>query len=818
MEQFLAYVAVENVAYHFDILYGYTYDEALKDKIKPGVRVQIPFGKSKSKPRRGIVFSLGKPEDKIRYKSILSVLDSTVIFSKEMLQIAVFLKERTFCTYYDGARVQLPTGFNFKTLVTYIAVPYEEKERLNNDEKALYEYMLEKCVSLDIDTVKKATKLSDVDKVMESLVSLGAVLKNYEVKSKIGDATVKTAEIAVSEDEIEDIFSSLTEKQKSVISFLKEVSCATVKEICYYTGVTAAVVTVLSQKGIISISDKRFFRVPKTYALSNDKSGEISLTEKQEKAYKGLLTDYKKGAGVSLLYGITGSGKTSVFIKLIDDVIADGREVIVMVPEISLTPQMIAIFKSRYGSAVAVFHSALSMGERKDEYNRVKEGKVKIAIGTRSAVFAPFENLGLIVMDEEQEHTYKSESSPRYHARDVAKMRAVYHNALLLLASATPGVETYSLAQKGVYSFHKLDERFGNAVLPEVSVVDLINDRQRGNKYSISLEMQRLIDDNLKNKKQTILLMNRRGYNTYAACEKCGEIKCCPSCNISLTFHRDNNRLMCHYCGYSEPFTVKCFSCGKERVRYEGYGTQRVEEEIEKLFPNARLLRLDADSSVSREKFEQSLNDFSKGEYDIMLGTQMVAKGLDFENVTLVGVINADSQLKSDDFRSAELTFDLLTQVVGRSGRGSQKGVALIQTTAPENNIINLAKKQDYEAFYKDEIKIRKALIYPPYCDLCDVVFSGENEHHTFMAAKCFYDRIIALVESEYKGMRLIAFSPVCPKINKMNNKYRYRILLKAKNTKAFRSLISNLLIEFGKSKTFSDVGLYADMNPLNLI
>lgn len=816
MEQFLALVAVENVSYHFDILYGYTYGIELKDSVKPGVRVQIPFGRNSKKPRYGIVFECGlEPDQSIKYKKILAVPDNKAVYTEEMLKLSRFLKDRTFCTFHEGARAQLPTGFNYKTLITYAAVPDMDTGGLSDNEKAIYELLLEMCTYAPVAKIEKEIKTEKTEALLEKLVNGGFAVKNFEAKSRVGDATVKT--VCLNTDAFADGNVKLTEKQKGVVSFLEEAGSATVKEVCYYTGVTSAVVSTLCDKGILSVYDKNYFRIPKSFT-EYDKSAEINLTPAQQKAYEGILSDYNKNGAVSLLYGITGSGKTSVFIKLIDKVISEGREVIVMVPEIALTPQMVAIFKSRYGSEVAVFHSGLSMGERKDEYRRVREKEVKIAVGTRSAVFAPFENLGLIVMDEEQEHTYKSEASPRFHAREVAKFRAGYHNALLLLASATPSIETYSLAKKGVYSLHKLEERFGDAVLPEVTVTDLISDRKEGNKYSVSIELQNLIINNLNNKKQTILLMNRRGYNTYAACEKCGEIKVCPACNISLTFHRDNNRLMCHYCGYSEPFTVKCFHCGKERVRYEGYGTQRVEEELSRLFPDARVLRLDADSSVSRERFEESLNAFSKGEYDIMLGTQMVAKGLNFENVTLVGVINADSQLKSDDFRSAEQTFDLLTQVVGRSGRGKEKGVALIQTTAPENNIIRLAKEQDYESFYNDEIKIRKALIYPPFCDICTVLLTGENEHHTFMAAKCFYDKIIELLEKEYKGMKLIVFSPVSPRISKVNNKYRYRILIKCKNTKEFRSLISQLLISFPKSKTFSDISVSADMNSLNML
>ncbi|MGN0467176.1 MAG: primosomal protein N' [Acutalibacteraceae bacterium] len=816
MEQFLAYVAVENVAYHFDILYGYKIPHELQNDVKPGVRVQVPFGKGRSQ-RQGIVFEISKHEDDPRYKSLSKVLDKEQIMSEEMIAIAYFLKERTFCTYFEAAKVQLPTGFNLKMNVTYAAVNADESPKLTAAQKQVYDYMLEKVIYMTKDEILPACGLDKTCDALEKLVSKGLVVKNYNAVGKVGNLSVKTAALNVDEDKIDEISSALTPKQASVLSVLKDVGSASIKEICYFTGVSPAVVSALEKKDIIKITNCDVFRIPQVNYKSNNLKDEIKLTAAQQKAYENLFEKYKNGGGVSLLYGITGSGKTSVFIKLIDSVLESGRQVIVMVPEISLTPQMMAIFKGRYGDEVAIFHSALSVGERKDEYRRVREGKANIVVGTRSAVFAPFDNLGLIVIDEEQEHTYKSEASPRYHARDVAKFRTAYHKGLLLLASATPSIETYSLAKRGVYSLETLTERYGNAVLPDVTVVDLKNDRQRGNKYSISLVLQEMIEKNLEQKKQTILLMNRRGYNTFAACESCGNVITCPSCSISLTFHRANDRLMCHYCGYSTPFVTKCPHCGKNRIRYAGYGTQRIEEELKTLFPSAKVLRMDADSSVSRQVFEQKLSDFAKGEYDIMLGTQMVAKGLDFENVTLVGVVSADIQLNDDDFRSEEQTFDLLTQVVGRSGRGNEKGFAVIQTLNPENNVIRLAQDQDYDTFFDEEIKIRKALIYPPFCDICTVTTVSENEMKAHSAAKTFLERIMKLVDSEYKNLKIIILEPMPPRISKVNNKFRYRIIIKCKNSKDFRTLISRLLIEFGKCKSFSDVTFFADINPANL-
>ncbi len=817
MKQFLACVAVENVAYHFDILYGYIIPEDLKENITVGTRVFVPFGRGKDIKRQGVVFSFEEAKDDKKYKRIISVLDNTELITKEMLDIAVFLKERTFCTYFEGIKVQIPSGLNFKTAARYFAVYKEDRSSLTEDEKQIYEYMLSFDGFITKKEVYSALGFSNDAKIIEKLTEKKFLTKEYNAEKNAGDATVKTAKLIYSREDTFEKFPKLTAKQKSVVDALSDVGTATVKEICYFTGVTASVVNNLESKGVVEISDTVFYRVPETAVNNKDAKNEIILTKKQKAAFNNMYQQYQSGGGTSLLYGITGSGKTSVFLSLIDNVISDGRQVIVMVPEISLTPQMMALFKGRYGSEVAIFHSALSVGERRDEYKRVREGIVKIAIGTRSAVFAPFDNLGMIVIDEEQEHTYKSESSPRYHTIDVAKYRAGRHKALLLLSSATPSINTYSNAVRGKYTLNILDERYGEAILPEVEIVDLKNERQKGNRYIISSRLLELMENNLKDKKQTILLINRRGYNTFAACDSCSNVITCPSCSISMTYHSANGRLMCHYCGYSAPFTKVCPECGKEGVRYAGYGTQRIEEEISELLPEARVLRMDTDSAGTRNSFEKGIIDFGEGKYDIMLGTQMVAKGLNFENVTLVGVINADQQLNNDDFRSQERTFDLLTQVVGRSGRGKNKGMALIQTISPQNHVIKLAQQQDYTEFFNTEISIRKAMIYPPYCDICSILFVSSDEIKALNCSKAFLDELKKATAEEFKDIKLIALGPMPPRVSKISNKYRYRLILKCKNNQRFRALIKELMIKFGKNSSFSSVTVAADINPENL-
>ncbi len=817
MEQVLALVAVENVAYHFDILYGYIVPEELKNIAVKGSRVMVPFGKSKSAKRQGVIFETSVTCEKTGYKSILSVIDDKPLISEEMLSVAVFLKDRTFCAYYEAVKVQIPSGMNYKTTAKYFAVSRDYSDKLTADEKQIYEFML----SIDMPEAAKqiySTLGFNTDSdIIDKLCKKGFVVKTFDAVKKIGDATNKYISLSESVDFSDISEFKLTPKQKSVIETLKDIGSCSLKEMCYFTGVTTSVFNALVKKGLIEIYDKPFYRIPENI-LSDTSLKNIELTQEQKEAFDGIYDNYKTGGGVSLLYGITGSGKTSVFLSLIDEVIKDGKQAIVMVPEISLTPQMMAVFKGRYGTEVAIFHSALSVGERRDEYKRVRDGLVKIVVGTRSAVFAPFDNLGLIVIDEEQEHTYKSESSPRYSTVDVAKFRALRHKALVLLSSATPSIESYSKALNGKYKLHRLTQRYGDAVLPDVSVVDMKQDRKSGNKYNISSELIEMLADNLEEKKQSILLINRRGYNTFAACDSCGSVINCPSCSISLTYHSANNRLMCHYCGYSTPFTKTCPECGKDDVRYAGYGTQRIEKELEQLLPDARVLRMDTDSVSSKHSFEKGLIDFENGEYDIMLGTQMVAKGLNFENVTLVGVVNADQQLNNDDFRSQERTFDLLTQVVGRSGRGKNRGVAVIQTITPENRIIQLSQKQDYDSFYKNEIIIRKALIYPPFCDLCSIQFISEKEVEALNCSRMFLSSLAEKNKSKYANEKIIVLGPMPPRVSKINNKFRYRIIIKCKNSKNFRKMISELLSEYGKDRKFNKVTLTADMNPVNLI
>lgn len=812
----VAGVVVEKTAYRFDKPFDYSVPTELVDVCKPGCRVTVPFGRGNTK-RQGVVLYVSENvnnSNDTQIKNILSVIDKKPLLNEEFLGIVKWLKTHTFCTYYDAVKTLLPFGLNLKMVSTvHLAqnlIP-EKLAVLSKVENDIVSFLRKKGGSAEKNAILRAFDLSD-DSLINSLFKKSVISFDLVAKQNMRDPTVSMVTLALP---ISDL-PKLTAKQKAVVDFLDEVNTAGVKEAAYYAGVTQAVITTLEKKGVVKI-----FSVP-AVSLNEETSPtdatKIELTAEQEKTYDKLLADYNlPESKTSLLYGVTGSGKTSVFLKLVDYTISNGKSAIVMVPEISLTPQTLSKFRARYGDKVAVFHSAMSLGQRMEEWKKAASDRAVVAIGTRSAVFAPLNNIGLIIMDEEQEHTYKSEQSPRFHAREVASLRCKYHRALLLLASATPSVESYCYAEQSRYGLVTLKNRYGNAVLPQVQTVDMRNELSVGNTGIISRLLASEISKTLENKKQAILLLNRRGHNTYISCPACGHVFSCENCSISLTYHSANKKFMCHYCGSAYPLPEECPSCKNKKLRFSGVGTQRADEEISAMFPNARILRLDADTTMTRDAFEKGLTAFSKGEYDIMLGTQMVAKGLDFPNVTLVGVLSADQSMHSDDFRALERTFSLLTQVIGRSGRGDEPGLAIVQTFEPENDIIELACKQDYNGFYSIEILTRKLMIYPPYCDIVMVGISAVGNEITRLAALKFFELIKSALEKQDDNIKMIILGPTSANIPRVNSKYRQRIILKTKNTKKFREFLHNVILEF-YSVTDRTVSVFVDINPESII
>ena len=802
-------IVLEKTTYSFDKPYDYAVPSALAEKCQPGCRVVVPFGKGNTE-RQGLVLYVDNAENTENLKSVIRVVDACPVLNDEMLKLCEWLHQTLFCTYFDAVNTLLPTGISLKMVEKLNAnADFEQTGVLTADEYNIYVYLKRSGDGVQLNSLLKEFNLSDTA-IIESLIAKGAAFKSSDAIRKMKDATLKSVRSLVSIDDLSGF--KLTPRQKDVAVTIIESGSAAVKEVQYFTGASLSVIDALVNKGVAEYFEKEVYRLPRI-SRGEVNSREIVLTDEQQLAFN-TLSDLMSGGGNALLYGVTGSGKTQVFLKLVDKAVREKQGVIIMVPEISLTPQTISIFNNRYGEKIAVFHSAMSLGQRMDEWKRIKEGKALIAIGTRSAIFAPFKNIGLIIMDEEQEHTYKSEQSPRYHARDIARFRSAYHKALFLMASATPSVETFSAAKSGKYTVCTLKNRYGNAVLPEVEVVDMRTELLEGNSGAISRTLYNSISTALQNGNQAIVLLNRRGHNTYISCPACGYVASCPNCSVSMTYHSANKRLMCHYCGYSVPIPAKCPECDDTHLKFSGMGTQKVQEELEILFPTARVLRLDADSTASRDAYSQYLTAFSNGDYDIMLGTQMVAKGLDFPRVTVVGVLGADNSMNSEDYRSVERTFSLLTQVIGRAGRGDKPGTAVIQTQNPDNNIIALAQRQDYDAFYNDEILLRKALIYPPYCDIISICVQSASNDIAKDTIFEIFENIKRLTSEEFTDVKLIILGPSAAAIPKINNKYRFRILIKTKNNKRMRAML-NTAVSIKKQR---DTSVVIDINPEAII
>ncbi len=740
--------------YIFDMPYHIdrAYDYLLTESAEAGSLVRVPFGRA-NKLRLGVVYSVfGEVSDEKNIKPVHSVLKDRPPLTEEMLGLCLFLKEHTLCTFGEAVKTVLPPGAFSKTLNVKV----------------------KKSCTLAVSTEEAKAYLS----------------KNAEVRS---------------------------EGQKNVIRYLMNAGIADMSLVRELAGVSAANISALAEKKIISVSEKEEIRNPYADISKKRDTSEIFLSKAQTAAYEKIEELYLSAEPrAALLFGVTGSGKTKVIMKAIDKAIADKKSVIMMVPEIALTPQTVGIFCKRYGERVAVIHSSLSQGERLDSYRRIRRGDVDLVIGTRSAVFAPLKNLGMIVIDEEHEHTYKSESNPKYHTRDVAAFRAGKNNALMLLASATPSLESYSKAESGKYTLIKLTERYGNAKLPKAIIVDMREELRLGNITPISDRLLTSLKQVGEEENQAILFLNRRGYNSQISCKNCGEVITCPRCSVSLTYHTGKNggKMLCHLCGYTEPPARLCPSCSSDNLSFLGYGTQKVEGTLGEYLPEMTVMRMDADTTGGKLAYDRMIDDFREGNADILLGTQMVAKGHDFPRVTLVGVVLADTSLYVSDFRASERTFSLLTQVIGRAGRATENGIAVIQTYSPTNEIIRLACKQDYEAFYRGEIAIRKELSYPPFCDMVQLTLVGEDERAVLLGAKELSDMIIKKLSGEFSGIPSTVFGPFEASVYKVNDKYRMRMVVKCRLGKESRRLFHSLLCDFSQNRR---VSLAVDLNPLTL-
>jgi len=730
-------VAVSNATFHFDKLYTYAVMPDQQDTVRLGSMVLVPFGRG-SRARMGVVLACDAEPESAKLKFLFDVAPASACLTPELLRLVHFLKERTFCTYYEAVKAVIPYGAQYKPTVAEDGVtPVLQKQLVRHTENA---YKL-------VGTLPPKPRPTAKQLAAVALLAGG-----------------------------ERTLSALEEK-----------------------GISRAVLDNLCAKGVLECS-----KVNKSIDLYSSiplKNEPILLTEEQQTAYNALLPGLEDAAPHSaLLYGVTGSGKTLVFLKLIEHCLQMGRRALVLVPEISLTPQMILRLKSQFGKRVAVQHSALNHTERLLQWQMIQDGGADIVVGTRSAIFSPLENIGLVIIDEEQEHTYRSESAPRYSAHEVARQRAAENGALLLLASATPSTESYYAAQHGRTQLVRLTKRYGGNPLPKVQIVDMRAELASGNPREISLAMEDAIRHNLEAGKQTILLLNRRGYQTVAQCEDCREVLKCQKCSVPMVYHKSAHKLLCHYCGSQlDPPPARCPACGG-KLQYRGFGTQKAEEELAKLFPEARILRMDQDTTAAKDAHEKLLAKFARHEYDIMVGTQMVAKGLDFEDVTLVGVLGIDSLLFAQGFRAYETVFSLVTQVVGRSGRAKDPGFAIIQTTDPDNPVLNLAAAQDYDAFFEQEIAYRKLGLYPPFCGLCVVGFAGPKESEVARASARFA-ALLGRQAAKQPDLPLRVLGPTPGSIEKINDSYRYKLTVKCRNDRRFRDLIRETLTLYEQEK-----------------
>ena len=741
-------VAVSNATFHFDKLYTYAVMPDQQNAVKLGSMVLVPFGRG-SRARMGVVLACDAEPESAKLKYLFDVAPASACLTPELLRLVHFLKERTFCTYYEAVKAVIPYGAQYKPAVAADGVtPVLQKQLTRHTENS---YRLVGGLP---------PKPKPTAKQLAAVALLGG-----------GPRTL---------NELED------------------------------KGISRAVLDNLCAKGVLECS-----KVNKSIDLYSSiplKNEPITLTQEQQAAYDALLPKLEDDAPHSaLLYGVTGSGKTLVFLKLIARCLEQGRRALVLVPEISLTPQMILRLKSQFGRRVAVQHSALNHTERLLQWQMIQDGGADIVVGTRSAIFSPLENIGLIIIDEEQEHTYRSESAPRYSAHEVARQRAAENGALLLLASATPSTESFYAAQHGRTQLVRLTQRYGGNPLPTVQIVDMRAELAAGNPREISLALEDAIRRNLDAGKQTILLLNRRGYQTMAQCEDCREVLKCTKCSVPMVYHKAAHKVLCHYCGSQmEPPTV-CPACGG-KLQYRGFGTQKAEEELAKLFPDARVLRMDQDSTAAKDAHEKLLARFADHEYDIMVGTQMVAKGLDFEDVTLVGVLGIDSLLFAQDFRAYENVFSLITQVVGRSGRARDPGFAIIQTTDPDNPVLNLAAAQNYDAFFEQEIAYRKLGLYPPFCGLCVIGFAGAKEIEVARAAARFA-ALLGQQAAKQPDLPLRVLGPTPGSIEKINDTYRYKLTIKCRNGRRFRDLVRSTLERYEQEKLPSKATVAVDLH-----
>jgi len=811
----IAKIAVSAANFAIDKPYSYFFSEEMG--VLPGMRVMVPFGRS-NRQTEGVVLAVEAGESE-GLKLVFRPLDEEPMLSGTMLRLAAFMQERYFCTFYDAIRTMLPAGLWFQSKDTYCLTEdhsWQEKNLRQTEGKLLLEQLLSLGGTAEGAALRQTvTDEEKFEKAIAYLLKNKWITAQRDFLRRTGDKQQEIVTLAVSAEEAMAYAATRPKSaamQRSVLELLCSVGSAPVKEVCYFTGAKPATVRRLAELGYAVLTEKEVLRCSQIRPAKLD--GPLVLNDEQTEAFEGLKTQMHADApGTALLYGVTGSGKTSVYIKLIAQCIENGKQAILLVPEIALTPQLLGLMAAHFGDGVAVLHSSLPAAERYDQWKRIRSGEAKLVVGTRSAVFAPCADLGLIILDEEQEHSYKSENAPRYHAREVALWRGLKEKALVLLGSATPSIESMFYAKSGTYKLYRLRNRFGGRKLPEVEIVDMRQELKLGNDLSLSNALQNAIRDTQQAGKQAILFLNRRGNSRALVCVECRESPECPRCSARLTYHSANERLMCHYCGHSMPAPKRCPSCSGPMKRV-GTGTQKVQQELQKYFSDILVERMDADTVSASNTHEMILDRFQKEHIPVLIGTQMVAKGLNLPDVTLVGVLDGDLNLYTDSYRAAETTFNMLTQVVGRAGRGDTSGCAMIQTLVPDHAVINLAARQDYDGFYDLEIGLRKHLETPPFGDIAVITITGQDEARLLHGAAKLKGSLQTLLQQpEYAAERCTILGPApCP-VPKINYNYRYRMTLRCKMTRSLRLLLAHLLRQFSQDRENRGVSVFVDVN-----
>lgn len=817
----IAKVALSAAVYAIDKPYDYLVPSGLSQRLCTGIRVVVPFGAG-NRRTEGLVLAVSYNHSPSKgLKAVLAVLEETPVLDEEGIRLALWMRERFFCTVYAAVRAMLPSGLWFSLQDSCKIAQGMDRETSYGE--AGHSRQARQILDLiwacggvaELKKIRIAFGEKDPNPALHQLLERGTLVLETSASRGVGDKTEQIATLAVP---VEEALAAVAPRKKtaplrySVVDLLCGLGSASVREVCYFTGASRATLRSLEKSGLLTLHNREVFRRVSVEELPPAPPPVLNGEQQTAFEYLDALARGKRPA-VALLFGVTGSGKTQVYIQLIRSVLGRQKSALVLVPEIALTPQLLRIFSSHFGDSVAVLHSSLRAGERYDEWKRARSGQAQVVIGTRSAVFAPLKNLGLLILDEEQEGSYKSESTPRYHARDVAKYRCAKSGALLVLGSATPSLETMYLARTGTYHLVTLSHRYNEQSLPNVYISDMKEDLRSGNGTSIGSLLKKELAVNLERGEQSILFLNRRGTNRMVTCGECGSVPTCPRCSAYLTYHSANGRLMCHYCGHSEKLLDACSVCGGE-LNFIGIGTQKVQEELQLLFPGVEIMRMDTDSITASHSHEAMLSRFERKKIPILVGTQMVAKGLDFENVTLVGVISADLSLYVDNFRASERTFSLLTQVVGRAGRGEKRGRAIIQTYTPDNDVIRCAAAQNYNLFYTQEIGLRELMGYPPFQDLFVLGASGAEETSVLRVCQKLRHSLEHWISSQAQGGAPKLLGPAPAAVVKVNNRYRYRLTLVCKNTKEVRTLIDRLLHAASQDKENRGVSVFADINP----